>query len=53
MHERGKLSDDEYRLIALAMKIKACRLRSDTVESSKDRCSVRFEITFLKDMKAG
>lgn len=51
LHQKGKISDDEYQLIALAMKIKACRLRSDTLAGNKDNYSVRFEITLVKDIK--
>ncbi|MBS1587052.1 MAG: hypothetical protein JSS82_16080 [Bacteroidetes bacterium] len=51
LHRRGQLSDDEYQLIALAIKIKACRLRTDTIENSREKNTMRFEITLVKDVK--
>jgi hypothetical protein len=51
LHRRGQLSDEEYQLISLALKIKACRLRTDTVEMTKEKNTMRFEITLVKDVK--
>ncbi len=50
LHSRGQISDEEYKLLCLALQIKGCRLRGDSVPNAKGY-TIRFEIMLNKEVR--